>query len=94
MQTVGLRGHVVIEKEIRERLGVRPGWIALQRLVDDHVEVYFLPPPHRGSLKGSLAQYTSVTIGEGEEWDRAREAAWTEAALDQERDYLGEDSAT
>ena len=52
---VGPKGQVVIAKEIRDRLGVEPGWLALQRVVGDHVEVHFLPPEHRKSLKGSLA---------------------------------------
>jgi AbrB family looped-hinge helix DNA binding protein len=73
---VGAKGQIVIAKEIRERLGVEPGWVALQRLVDDHVEVYFLPPQHRQSLKGSLASHVKLRIGTGEEWEKAREAAW------------------
>ena len=77
---VGLKGQVVIAKEIRERLGVKPGWATLQRLAGDHVELYFLPPEHRDSLKGSLARYVRVSVGPGQEWDEARAAAWTEAA--------------
>ena len=77
---VGQKGQVVIAKEIRDRLGVEPGWIALQRLVGDHVEVYFVPPAHRESLKGSLARYVKVRVAPGEEWDRARDKAWEEAA--------------
>lgn len=73
---VGQKGQVVISKEIRQRLGVQPGWTALQSLVNDHIEVYFLPPEHRKSLKGSLAAHTKVRIGVGKEWDEAREAAW------------------
>ena len=41
---VGFKGQVVIAKEIRDQLRIEPGWLALQRLVNDHVEVYFLPP--------------------------------------------------
>ena len=77
---VGPKGQVVIAKEIRDQLGVAPGWLALQRLVNDHVEVYFLPPEHRKSLKGSLAKHVKVRIGPGREWDRAREAAWVKVA--------------
>ena len=77
---VGAKGQVVIAKEIRDRLGVEPGWLALQRLVDDHVEVYFLPPAHRKSLKGSLAEYLKVRIAPGLEWDRARDTAWNKAS--------------
>ena len=77
---VGAKGQVVIAKEIRERLGVEPGWMALQRVVDDHVEVYFVAPEHRKSLKGSLAAHLKVRVPSEEEWDRAREAAWDKAA--------------
>lgn len=78
--TVGPKGQVVIAKEIRDRLGLAPGWIALQRLVGDHVELYFLPPEHRKSLKGSLAKHLKVRIAPGKPWDKAREAAWKAAA--------------
>jgi AbrB family looped-hinge helix DNA binding protein len=77
---VGPKGQVVIAKELRDRLGIEPGWITLQRLVDDHVEVYFLPPEHRRSLKGSLSRYTKVRVSPGKEWERARETAWIAAA--------------
>lgn len=77
---VGPKGQVVIAKEIRDRLGLQPGWLALQRLVEDHVEVYFVPPEHRKSLKGSLARYTKVRVAPGRAWDEARERAWEEAA--------------
>ena len=77
---VGTKGQVVIAKEIRDQLGVEPGWLALQRLVGDHVEVYFLPPEHRNSLKGSLAEYIKVHIAPGQDWDEARHTAWESAA--------------
>ena len=38
---VGTKGQIVIDKRIRDSLGIEPGWIALQTLVDDHVEIYF-----------------------------------------------------
>ncbi len=81
--TVGPKGQVVIAKEISDRLGVKPGWLALQRMVDNHVEVYFLPPEHNRSLKGSLAPYTNVQVDPGEDWDRAREEAWAAAAREE-----------
>jgi hypothetical protein len=89
--TVGPKGQVVISKAIRDELGVQPGWLALQKLVDGHVELYFLPPEHDQSLVGSLGQYTSVTVGPGEEWTRAREHAWAEAGREKER-FLSEET--
>lgn len=77
---VGPKGQVVIAKEIRDRLGVEPGWVTHQRLVGDHVEVYFLPPAHRKSLKGSLAAETKVRVEQGPAWDKARDSAWREAS--------------
>lgn len=77
---VGPKGQIVIAKEIRDRLGVKPGWVALQRLAGDHVEVYLVPPEHRRSLKGSLARYAKVSVAPGQEWDKTRDAAWAEAA--------------
>ena len=77
---VGQKGQVVIEKEIRNRLGLEPGWIALQRLAGDHVELFFVPPKHRKSLKGSLAGHTKVSIPAGNEWQEAVAEAWEKEA--------------
>ena len=38
-RVVGKEGQVVIAKPIRDSLGLAPGWISIQRLVDDHVEL-------------------------------------------------------
>ncbi len=73
---VGPKGQVVIAKDIREQLGVKPGWQTLQRLVDDHLEVYFIPPEHSATLKGILAEHSEVRVPPGEEWENARAAAW------------------
>ena len=88
--TVGPKGQVVIAKEIRERLGIEPGWIALQRMVGERVEIYFLPPEHRRSLKGSLADYIQTPVPPGEAWDRARQVAWEAAGRDQDETQAGE----
>ncbi len=81
---VGTKGQVVINKEIRQKLGIEPGWLALQRIVDDHVEIYFLPPEHNRSLAGILRPYIKKSIAPGKEWDEAREQAWDWAARLQE----------
>lgn len=78
--TVGPKGQVVIEKEIRDRLGIEPGWTTVQHLVDDHVEIYFVPPCHNRSLAGILAPYTSVRIPDEEAMHEAIERAHEEEA--------------
>jgi len=82
---VGSKGQVVIEKEIRDQLGVRRGSVAVQRLVGQHVEIHFLPPTHRRSLKGSLAHYARVGTAAAADWDAVREKAWEAAAADAEQ---------
>jgi bifunctional DNA-binding transcriptional regulator/antitoxin component of YhaV-PrlF toxin-antitoxin module len=77
---VGPKGQLVIEKEIRDRLGVQPGWRALQLLVDDHVEIRFVPPEHTRSLAGCLSGYTTQRLETPEALSEARAAAWTEVA--------------
>jgi AbrB family looped-hinge helix DNA binding protein len=77
---VGSKGQVVIAKELRDQLGIKPGWIALQQLSEDHIELYFIPPEHKKSLKGSLAGQIKVQVKPGKEWEKAREKAWEKGA--------------
>ena len=51
---VTTRGQITIDRAIRRQLGVRPGMIAHQRVVDGRLEVLFLPAPHKRSLSGTL----------------------------------------
>jgi AbrB family looped-hinge helix DNA binding protein len=81
--TVGPKGQIVISKPTRERLGIEPGWQALERVVGDHVELYFIAPPHDRSLKGILASKLRRRPAGG--LDAAREQAWQKAARDKER---------
>lgn len=78
---VGKKGQVVISKSIRVRLGVTPGWTTVQRLVDDHVELRFIPPEHDRSLQGSLSSYVESSLS-ADELRQAREGAWREAAVE------------
>ena len=49
---VGPKGHIVIEKRIRDELGIEPGWKAVQRVVDGRLSIRFIPPEHNESLFG------------------------------------------
>ena len=75
---VGTKGQVVIANHIRDQLGIGPGWVAIQRAVDDRVEMVFLPPEHRESLKGSLASHIKGSVPP-DVWQRVRERGWHEA---------------
>lgn len=77
---VGQKGQVVIAKAIRDRLGVEPGWQTVQIPDEDHVRIYFIPPPHRRSLRGCLATDVIRRVTTEGEWDAARRTAWDEAS--------------
>jgi AbrB family looped-hinge helix DNA binding protein len=83
---VGTKGQIVIEKEIRDQLGIAPGWKAIQRRVGDHVEIYFLPPTHRRSLAGILKPFIdpSTFPVTDEEIDRAIEAGIAQEQSEEE----------
>ncbi len=73
-RVVGSKGQVVIEKPIRDALGIRPGYIAVQKLVGDHVEIHFYPPEHQESLRGVLADVAKRRVSP-EEWSKSKEGA-------------------
>lgn len=66
---VGPKGQIVIEKEIRDRLGVQPGWKTVQLLDDNHVRIYFIPPEHNRSLFGAARPFITREPAPEEKWD-------------------------
>ena len=75
---VGAKGQLVIEKPIREALGIEPGSVAVQTLKDGHVEIRFYPPEHNRSLLGVLAGEILQTPGD-QDWREIQEQAWKSA---------------
>jgi AbrB family looped-hinge helix DNA binding protein len=75
---VGSKGQIVIEKEVRDRLGIQPGWKAIQMVSDDHVRIYFIPPEHNRSLRGAAKPFIRRWPGPDEDWDDAIEKAAAE----------------
>ena len=82
---VGEKGQIVIEKPIRDALGIQPGFVAIQHVKDGHVEISFYPPEHNRSLRGVLADRIQGSVSQ-EDWQPAREEAWRQAIA--ERDDL------
>jgi bifunctional DNA-binding transcriptional regulator/antitoxin component of YhaV-PrlF toxin-antitoxin module len=70
---VSTRGQITIDRDVREALSIKPGMIAVQSVVDDHLEVYFVPAPHRESLFGVLPLQEPISADYWEEI-RARAA--------------------
>jgi len=77
--TVGEKGQVVIEKPIRDALGIRPGFVAVQDLREGHLEIRFYPPEHDRSLRGALAGEIQRAVPL-RSWRKQREDAWRQAA--------------
>ena len=51
---VGERFQITIDRRIRERLGVEPGDLAVDRIEDGRLVIEFMPRPHHRSLRGIL----------------------------------------
>jgi len=66
---VGVNGEVVIDPAIRERLGVQPGYRAVQIISGSHVELHFVPPRHNRSLLGAAKPFIRRTPVPEEQWD-------------------------
>ena len=90
---VGTKGQVVIEKVIRDALGVKAGCIAVQTLVANHVEIHFYPPEHDTSLQGILAGSRRKSVSP-EEWPAARRHAWQAAAREEWEGASDDDEST
>ena len=86
---VGTKGQVTIDKEIRDALGLEPGWRAVQRLEGERVVLEFLPPRHRRSLAGALKGKAKVTFPSPEALEAAIDEARTHAA----HEVVGEKSS-
>jgi AbrB family looped-hinge helix DNA binding protein len=73
---VGTRGRITIDKDIRERLGLKPGWRVFQRIEGNTVVLEFRPPRHQRSLAGVLAGKIRRTFATDEELYAAIEESW------------------
>jgi hypothetical protein len=80
---VGTKYQMVIDREARARLGVEPGWQAVQFVEGDYLKIRFIPPEHHRSLAGSLSQYargrepiTDWTTAKQQAWESHVDAEW------------------
>ena len=76
---VSARGQITIDKTARQALAVKPCMVAVQIVVDGHLEVYFIPARHRDSLFGVLPPREPVTA---DDWGEIRERAARSIAAD------------
>lgn len=48
----------------------------MQKIVDDHVEIYFLPEVQKGTLKGMLAPHIKKNFTSEEDLQKEMENIW------------------
>ncbi len=80
---VNKRGQITIDREIREKLGVKPGMRAVQDIMHGALVITFIPAPHRRSLAGILGKAKRSVPAD---WDEVRELAAQGLAEDAMRD--------
>lgn len=78
---IGHKVQIVIEKPIRDALGLEPGSLAVQKLIDNPLEIYFYPVEHKQSLRGVLAAKICRRVS-ADEWATMRETVWLEGWSD------------
>ncbi len=82
---VSQRGQITIDRAVREKLGVQPGMVAYQRVVDGRLEVIFLPAPHRRSQFGAFhREGEAPKVTTSEELEQAVMEAIDEAQQNEE----------
>ncbi len=70
---VGERYQITIDKEVRTKLGIKPGDRAIERVEDGRLVVSFMPAPHSDSLLGILHQPGMTPITN---WQEVKDQAW------------------
>ena len=58
------KGQIIMPKEIRDKLGIKPGTALSVKLVDDHVEIRPLPDDAIEFLTGIFKDYPRSMAGE------------------------------
>jgi hypothetical protein len=76
---VSSRSQITIDPQARRALSVEPGMEAVQIVVDNHLEVYFIPARHRESVFGVLPPEEPIS---SDDWGEIRERAADAIAAD------------
>ncbi|MGK2850681.1 MAG: AbrB/MazE/SpoVT family DNA-binding domain-containing protein [Candidatus Limnocylindrales bacterium] len=70
---VGERFQITIDKQVRQRLGIKPGDRAVEHVIDGRLVVDFIPAPHRESLRGIFKRPGQPVVTD---WQALRDRAW------------------
>lgn len=70
---VGERYQITIDKEVRAKLGIKPGDRAIERVEDGRLVVSFMPAPHSRSLMGIFHRPDLPPITD---WQEVKDRAW------------------
>lgn len=70
---VGERYQITIDKDVRAKLGIKPGDRAIERVEDGRLVVSFMPAPHSRSLMGIFHRPDLPPITD---WQEVKDQAW------------------
>ena len=85
---VGERYQITIGKDVRTKLGIKPGDRAIERVEDGRLVISFMPAPHSESLRGIFHRPGMKPI---KNWRELKDRAW-EARSAEIMEVLTEDS--
>ena len=89
VNVVGERFQITIDKKVRERLGIKPGDLAIERAENGRLVVDFVTGAHRQSLLGIFKRPDLPPITD---WEAIKDRAWS-ARSDEIMEVLRDDSA-
>lgn len=73
---VGDRFQITIDKSLRDRLGIRPGDLAVERVEDGKLVIEFVPRAHRESLLGIAKRYATRPLEPITDWEAYFTEVW------------------
>lgn len=87
---VGERFQITIDKKVRERLGVKPGDLAVEWVENGRLVVGFLPPASSESMLG-IVKKIGGTVEPITDWEALKDRAWA-ARVAEIHEVLDDDS--
>lgn len=76
---VGDRFQITIDKDVRAKLGIKPGDRAIERVEDGRLVVSFMPAPHARSLLGIFRRPDLPPVSD---WQALKDRAWAARAAE------------
>ena len=87
---VGERFQITLDKAVRRELGIKPGDLAVERVIEGRLVVDFVPALKRESLFGIFRRPDLEPVTD---WEAVRVRAWTERQRELQARLAASDAA-